>query len=309
MLRACTFSNNHSHACVAEQVAEQAQEEESRLSAELERAARQLEHSELRIEEAEQKMLEQKNLALQATAERAKMDRELTGVLEAIARGNVDEVRRRRVAGESFAPAQPDWLGSQRGDHQTTTESSASNSRSFAWMENPLGTGTHRTREQRQQWCSSSDRSRSPSLLSDDGEVAASVTSKNTAGSQETHDSLNIEQALERSRQRAADLRRHQQQRSHGDNDDTATEESIDNEEVAFMAMAAAREVHAKQEWASRKSTSAAGSSVDARQVRTPVSSAVRSRDAANASAARRRNKRVKQKQKMARLSAAESTS
>jgi hypothetical protein len=309
LLRAGNIPHDNSNACAGEQVAEQAQEEESRLSAELERTARQLEHSELRIEEAEQQALEQKNSARQATAERDKMDRELTGVLEAIARGNVDEIRRRHGAGEFCAPGQPNWLGSQRDSHQATAESSAVNGGSFAWMDDPLGADTDQAREERQPWRSSSDRSRSPSLLSDDGEVAGSIASTSTAESREIHDSLHIDQALERSRQRAADLRRQQQQQRDEDNSDAATEESINKDEVAFMAMAAAREVHAKQERANahrRSPMPAAKGSVDARQVRTPVTSAVRSHDAANASAARRRNKRVKQRQKMARLSAAE---
>ena len=277
--------------CVSEQVAEQAQEEESRLSTELERTTRRLEHSELQVEEAEQHLMAQKISARQASADRDKMHRELTCVLEAIARGNVEEVRRRHIAGESFAPAQPDWLGPQPGGHRTAG-SSGFDGASFAWMDDPLGAGTGRVR-----------RSRSPSLLSDDGESADSVTSTGTAGSWETRDSLN-EQGVERSRQRAAELRRHTHQQMDGNSGDmaknTVTKESVvDPDEVLFMAMAAAREVHEKQE-------SARKSKVDARQVRTPVASAVRSEEAASASAARRRNKRAKQKEKMARLSAAE---
>ena len=100
---------------------------------------------------------------------------------------------------------------------------------------------------------------------------------------------------------------RQQQHVDQGSNRDTLREEnSVGKDEVAFMAMAAAREVQATQERMDKKAQSAGGHSVDARQARTPVTSAVRSREAANASAARRRNKRVKQKQKMARLSAME---
>ena len=84
---------------------------------------------------------------------------------------------------------------------------------------------------------------------------------------------------------------------------DGAAEDMTEEEEVAFMAAAAAREVHA----ATRPSGLTSKSTVDARQQRTPVASGVKSQEAKQASAARRRNKRVKQKQKMARLSAAES--
>ena len=290
-------------ACIAEQVAEQAQEEESHLSTELERTTRRLEHSELQLEEAEQQLMAQKNSAREASADRDKMRRELTSVLEAVARGNTEEVRRRLSAGESFAPAQPDWLGPRSGGH-STAGSSGFNSASFAWMDDPLGTGADAgTGTGADAGSGRARRSHSPSLLSDDGESAGSVTSTSTAGSRQTHDSLNIEQALERSRQRAAELRQQQIDGNSGDTaQNTAKKESvIDRDEVAFMAMAAAREVHEKQEsWRNSK--------VDARQVRTPVTSAVRSEEAASASAARRRNKRAKQKEKMARLSAAEAS-
>ena len=287
-------------------MAEQAQEEESRLSAELERTARQLEHSEIRVEEAEQQLIEQKNSARQANAERDKMHHELTCVLEAIARGDTDEVRRRHVAGESFLPTQPDWLGPQPDDGSTAGASAAKTVPS-AWMDDRRGTAADRARDRRSQWRQGSDRSRSPSLLSDDGETADSVASSSTAGSRETCESLNIEQALQTSRQRAAESMRQQQHVDLSSNRDTLREEnSVGKDEVAFMAMAAAREVQATQERMDKKAKSAGGHSVDVRQARTPVTSAVRSREAANASAARRRNKRVKQKQKMARLSAME---
>ena len=288
-------------ACIAEQVAEQAQEEESHLSTELERTTRRLEHSESQLEEAEQQLMAQKNSAREASADRDKMRRELTSVLEAVARGNTEEVRRRLSAGESFAPAQPDWLGPRSGGH-STAGSSGFNSASFAWMDDPLGTGTDAgTGTGADAGSGRARRSHSPSLLSDDGESAGSVTSTSTAGSRQTHDSLNIEQALERSRQRAAELRQQQIDGKSGDTAQNTTkkESVIDRDEVAFMAMAAAREVHEKQEsWRNSK--------VDARQVRTPVTSAVRSEEAASASAARRRNKRAKEK--MARLSAAEAS-
>jgi hypothetical protein len=326
-------------------VAEQAQEEESRLSVELERAGRRVEEGELRLEEATQQLAEQSNSTRQATAGRDNMHRELSSVLEAIARGDADEMRRRYAAGESFTQPQPEWLGPQQAAAGAAAESSAvppsAGSGSYAWMDDPLGTGGGRAREEQRQWRSESeggsDRSRSPSLLSDDGEGptagGSGAASSSSAGSMYTYDSLNVEQALERGRQRAAESRRQQQQQEEEDEAEARVlqqqqqqqqqqaekdeDEMVDigDDEVAFMAMAAAREVTASQMKSSRttkgkgkgkRSTKAGAGRVDARQARTPVTSSVRSQEAAQASAARRRNKRVKQRQKMARLSAAE---
>ena len=54
---------------------------------------------------------EQVNAARQAAVDRDRMHHELTSVLEALARGETDEVRRKHAAGESFQQPQPSWLG------------------------------------------------------------------------------------------------------------------------------------------------------------------------------------------------------
>lgn len=252
----------------------------------------------------------QRKLTQQATSERDKMHRELTRVLEAVARGNTDDIRREHFADESSAPVQPDWLCTQSDDRGTGAYS-MSGPASSARMDDSLETRSEPTREE--QWVSGSDRSCSPSLLSDDGTAADSIGSASATSRYETHHKQNVEQVLEMSRQRAASTRRHKQhqEQEHQHQMDEYTNKSsfedrrIDDEEVAFMAMAAAREVQTKQVKAT-KSKPAMTRSVDVRQKRTPASNTVRSREAADASAARRRNKRVRRKQKMARLSVME---
>lgn len=288
-------------------VAEQAQEEETRLRMELEWAGQRVADCELASEMAGQEKEEQRNAARQAAVDRDRMYRELTSVLEALARGEADEVRRRHAAGESFQQGQPSWLGgTEEGPPIGGTGPGSTSSRgsSFAWMEDPLGTGSGWAREEQQR--RRDDRSTSPSLLSDDG--AGSMTSRDSQ--------LDVESALERSRARMAEERRATQEHTGGlargaeehmsraqdwaEAGDGGEDMTLE-EEVAFMAAAAAREVHA----AARSGVSSK-SKVDARQQRTPVASSVKSLEAQQAGAARRRNKRVRQKQKASRLSAAE---